>query len=65
MARQMRGLDELRKDRIYTVKELLEFIPISKTKLYEELKAVPCVSFYGRVTYLGEDVLKFIYEKRI
>lgn len=65
MGRSVRGLGELQKDRLYTVKELLEFIPVSKSKLYNELKSVPCVDFYGRITYLGEDILKFIYDRRI
>ena len=64
LGRQIKGLNELQKDRLYTVKELLEFIPVSKSKLYSELKNVPCVDFYGRITYLGEDVLKFIHDKR-
>lgn len=64
MARVMRGLDELKKDRLYTVKELLDFIPVSKSKLYSELKSVPCVDFCGRVTYLGGDILEYIYSRR-
>ena len=61
------GLDTVCKDRLYTVGELLNFVPLSRSGLYGVLQRceVPCVKLNKRAFYLGEDFLKFIEDNKI
>lgn len=61
--REIKSLNALDPERIYTVPELLNYIPISKSKLYKLLKEakVPAIPGVGRRNlYLGKHILKFL-----
>ena len=60
------GIDKVEADMLYTVSELLQYVPLSKSGLYGMLKdcEVPCIKLKGRSLYLGKDFLKFLEECR-
>lgn len=63
--RSTKSLSEMDADKVYTVQELLDFFPVSKSKLYAALKKakVPTLPGLGkRALYLGRDVLKYFCE---
>lgn len=63
---QRLGIDKVEAEKLYTVSELLQYIPLSKSGLYGMLKNydVPCIKLKGRSLYLGKDFLKFLEECR-
>ena len=66
--RSAKSLSELDADKVYTVQELLDFVPVSKSKLYAVLKKakVPTLPGFGKRTlYLGRDVLKYFYSTAV
>lgn len=56
------GIGSIEKDKLYTVGELMKYVPLSKSGLYLALKRmeVPCVKMAKRSLYLGKDFLTFI-----
>lgn len=63
---QRLGIDKVEAEKLYTVSELLQYIPLSKSGLYGMLKdcEVSCIKLKGRSLYLGRDFLKFLEECR-
>lgn len=60
------SIDAIEKGKLYTIKELLFFIPLSKSALYKTLRneEIPCVKMGGRSLFLGQDILEFIEDCR-
>ena len=62
-----KSLKELDADKVYTVAELQDFIPVSKSKLYAALKnaKVPTLDGFGkRQLFLGKELLTYFYSQK-
>jgi len=64
--RKRLGIDQIDRETLYTVKDLLAYVPLSKSGLYKALSEmeVPCVKLGSRSLYLGKDFLTFLEECR-
>ena len=60
------GIDKIDREKLYTVKELLAYVPLSRSGLYSVLQEmeVPCIKLRNRSLYLGKDFLEFLEESK-